>query len=97
MGPATELSREKQVLKDIAEGKLLSPERQSCAVRHATGHHRLGGDHQPRHQCRHACLPSKRYQSLCPVTDFDGITRLLDATYDIRRLRASGVVMAMMD
>ncbi len=43
-----ELSLEKQILKDVAAGKLLSPERRRGAVRHARENYRMS----ERHACR---------------------------------------------
>ncbi|HEY6369712.1 MAG TPA: IS3 family transposase [Candidatus Sulfotelmatobacter sp.] len=69
-----ELSLEKQVLKDIAGGKLLSPERRRCAVEHAREKHELSE--------RHACRLVKQWrgtQRYLPIqrTDEDALTRAI--------------------
>jgi putative transposase len=68
-----ELSLEKQVLKDIAEG-LLSPERRRCAVEHAREKHELSE--------RHACRLVNQWrgtQRYLPIqrTDEDALTRAI--------------------
>ncbi|MGA9594033.1 MAG: IS3 family transposase [Candidatus Acidiferrales bacterium] len=69
-----ELSLEKQVLKDIAGGKLLSPERRRCAVEHAREKHELSE--------RHACRLVNQWrgtQRYLPIqrTDEDALTRAI--------------------
>ncbi|MGA8036390.1 MAG: IS3 family transposase [Candidatus Acidiferrales bacterium] len=69
-----ELSLEKQVLKDIAGGKLLSPERRRSAVEHAREKHELSE--------RHACRLVKQWrgtQRYVPIqrVDEDALTRAI--------------------
>ncbi|HEY4766817.1 MAG TPA: IS3 family transposase [Candidatus Sulfotelmatobacter sp.] len=69
-----ELSLEKQVLKDIAGGKLLSPERRRSAVEHAREKHELS----ERHACRlvNQWRGTQRYLPIQRV-DEDALTRAI--------------------
>ncbi|HEX9109992.1 MAG TPA: IS3 family transposase [Terriglobales bacterium] len=70
----TELSLEKQVLKEVAGGKLLSPERRRCAVQHAREQHRLS----ERRACRllGQWRGTQRYSTI-PRDEEDALTRAI--------------------
>ncbi|WP_424667180.1 IS3 family transposase [Candidatus Binatus sp.] len=86
-----ELSLEKQILKDVGRGKLLSPERRRGAVRHARESYRVS----ERHACRllGQWRGTQRYEVLYR-TDEDALTREIVALaseygrYGYRRITA---------
>ena len=69
-----ELSLEKQVLRDVATGKLLSPERRRCAVERAWEQHGLS----ERHGCRllGRWRGTQRYEPIHRV-DEDALSRAI--------------------
>ena len=86
-----ELSLEKQVLRDVAQGKLLSPERRAFAVEHAREQHGLS----ERYACRllGQWRGTQRYEPIHRV-DEDALTRAIIALganygrYGYRRITA---------
>ncbi|MGA8766687.1 MAG: IS3 family transposase [Candidatus Acidiferrales bacterium] len=86
-----ELSLEKQILKDVAFGKLLSPERRRCAVEHARKEYEVS----ERHACRllGQWRRTQRYAAI-PRIDEDALTEAIIALaseygrYGYRRITA---------
>ncbi|MGA8011955.1 MAG: IS3 family transposase [Candidatus Acidiferrales bacterium] len=86
-----ELSLEKQILKDVAFGKLLSPERRRCAVEHARKEYEVS----ERHACRllGQWQRTQRYAAI-PRIDEDALTEAIIALaseygrYGYRRITA---------